>query len=1634
MNCEGSDDEDALAELRWQSELLILWMQPTAESESRRTKTANYLRSLVRNQPELAGARVLDTGSFASKTYLPDSDVDLTLSLPCESKSRPGFNSNDWILAVNNALCRAAIGMRPEKDISGRNRAPRNEGAHDTLSSRESFSSISPDSISSSAAEGVTHSLPIRNITFVCARVKLVSCVIGNLTVDVTCGKPSTSAAAFLLNEADRYLDQYFAACDYSRSGYYLRSRPLIREGGNFSARSAFLPTAPPRSLPSLPAHAQTHLFKRSLLLVKAWCLYESSALVRAVTGEETPPVLDSKRGRLSSSALSVMLLSLFNETAAERYDYLETLRAQELQPLRSPPQEATSCGQDENKEGSSSSSDSSVPAKVRTTSSSSSSGGTSQLHNASVNQKKITDHYNSAAQAEYAAQQHQQWQVQQQQWLARAALACGPELRDPLAVLLRFLRVFAAFDWDRYALTVDGPVPLQSRSSLPKPDFNGNSSGHNRSSSSHESLDSRDNSKENQENARGSKSGGKILRGNNSGKTDNCSSSNSGTHSPAEVRPLAGVLASVRSAIDAGSNSNGARIRRRGEMSSSSSGGNSSSRNRSNTRTNSRAHNPAVLADGFPIRPGMHIVDPLDSCNNLAAGVGRCGTQAVTLALELGRQQLEGSVASYLHYHRSRQSVNQRIRRSVSQSSNTSSAPNLKGRIPADVATETSMNANSMYGSRSSSGSSGSRRNGSGSTIIGNSSSETTHSRVTYNSKYTPGGSLNGANGDDDENKDADLSFLTWTFPTALTLYGPAPPLHRRPVLRVPTMSSHSGEQRSDTGVSTSRDVIGNSNTGSKGRDSLNRYNDPVSPGDLALQPLGNALYKHIAAIQPPILPPDLVGKVTGMLLENPGPAVEALMENSVELENTVKDALTVLADAKYTAESDMARKDRIFSENGEEGTAESSYLSIVTGSGQRSDLLDHPLQTHVTRSRAPCLAPYSASNAGHEAPGSPLAMHSSSTNNRVFGEHGYDLEGYYLAADTESLRTAVTWFMDERQADDATNAVEPLEVTTNYEAAASSTYSAVSPRESSSEGGSSESGDEEATGTGTDEEDGDDDDDDKKEIEYKEKNVKSSSLDRSQHENKNGQTRWAAHSNWLESVIPWKLLKGSKQQTCGPNNTAAVASVQRESSGGRRRRNSGNGRIGKGGRSNKAPSSLHSGSTSLSGDKERSRSFQCFRPLSLIGQLVLVSSIFVIFGVWVYYACCHTNSVASEEDVSSTLPQFKVSESVPAGPSVQKKKSVKNAKPRSTMAAKTTNEELPQVSSTCADGRATATCDRWNSNNDVQATSLIEEAVSTAPTFNDMIEPTDSQRLPVRTMEVTVLGSPGNNVPGASQRQSSAQAAVAPTTAPVDTGTPGLEVRFVPVGADAVLGDFTTAAAMHNSDDASAKQKKKKRNMKDLAAVSVAWEYQWHMNGELLADSSNQPFYTISAASAASEGHYSCYARPKHAASHPSPADAVNAAAVETVVPGAVSAIDSSIAQLAFDTAPYTLVSAVTLRVASAPQVDPGLQTHSLSVGQPLRLEATGARGAPPPSCVWLFQNLPLDYYTEPGGGGRFSTNHGTATLVGSHGAEGAVLVVEVVDVRHAGTYTCRCANVLGVAVWEEGFVTVAEEPPPT
>ncbi len=98
----------------------------------------------------------------------------------------------------------------------------------------------------------------IRNLEFINARTPLAHCIVNNVHIDVTVNQIGAVATAVFLEEVDRYI-------------------------------------------------GKSNFFKRSLLLVKCWCLNES----RKYCGYS---VMGSKNGMLSSYALSVMVLYIFNK------------------------------------------------------------------------------------------------------------------------------------------------------------------------------------------------------------------------------------------------------------------------------------------------------------------------------------------------------------------------------------------------------------------------------------------------------------------------------------------------------------------------------------------------------------------------------------------------------------------------------------------------------------------------------------------------------------------------------------------------------------------------------------------------------------------------------------------------------------------------------------------------------------------------------------------------------------------------------------------------------------------------------------------------------------------------------------------------------------------------------------------------------------------------------------------------------------------------------------------------------------------------------------------------------------------------------------------------------------------------
>jgi len=120
------------------------------------------------------------------------------------------------------------------------------------------------------ASMGDDEVLRIWNVSFVKARTNVVSCTIQNISIDITENQTASVGAAVLMEEADRII------------------------GVN-------------------------HLFKRSFIVIKAWCKYESG-LWAGPPGTQTRglPILGSKVGMLSSYALAVMVLHLFNSSQAD--------------------------------------------------------------------------------------------------------------------------------------------------------------------------------------------------------------------------------------------------------------------------------------------------------------------------------------------------------------------------------------------------------------------------------------------------------------------------------------------------------------------------------------------------------------------------------------------------------------------------------------------------------------------------------------------------------------------------------------------------------------------------------------------------------------------------------------------------------------------------------------------------------------------------------------------------------------------------------------------------------------------------------------------------------------------------------------------------------------------------------------------------------------------------------------------------------------------------------------------------------------------------------------------------------------------------------------------------------------------
>ena len=103
------------------TDLLIQALQPSPTSNEKRKQICNFVEGVVQKlQP---GIRLLGSGSYTSRTYLPASDIDLVLFTsapddPCSS-STAASNSNEmhYILQVFQALC-IEVSAKDDGDIA----------------------------------------------------------------------------------------------------------------------------------------------------------------------------------------------------------------------------------------------------------------------------------------------------------------------------------------------------------------------------------------------------------------------------------------------------------------------------------------------------------------------------------------------------------------------------------------------------------------------------------------------------------------------------------------------------------------------------------------------------------------------------------------------------------------------------------------------------------------------------------------------------------------------------------------------------------------------------------------------------------------------------------------------------------------------------------------------------------------------------------------------------------------------------------------------------------------------------------------------------------------------------------------------------------------------------------------------------------------------------------------------------------------------------------------------------------------------------------------------------------------------------------------------------------------------------
>lgn len=227
--------------------------------------------------------RVLESANFALGTpilFFPTGSFPMKTYLPTADLDvcllLPKELQQTWYFPVLHSLCLA--GSSTQSDGGTMNGSP-----NPKLSAGLNSSAL-PGGNASFASNTV------RNVTFINADVRVIKCTIDNVSVDLTANRVGALGALLLLDSMDAQV-------------------------------------------------GQGHLLKKSLILIKAWCIHESNAYTSsgsatphsqtpgaAPSSAGPPSVLGSSHGAFSTYAINTVVMGLFNQYGSKITHPLQAL------------------------------------------------------------------------------------------------------------------------------------------------------------------------------------------------------------------------------------------------------------------------------------------------------------------------------------------------------------------------------------------------------------------------------------------------------------------------------------------------------------------------------------------------------------------------------------------------------------------------------------------------------------------------------------------------------------------------------------------------------------------------------------------------------------------------------------------------------------------------------------------------------------------------------------------------------------------------------------------------------------------------------------------------------------------------------------------------------------------------------------------------------------------------------------------------------------------------------------------------------------------------------------------------------------------------------------------------------------